>query len=191
MSTTDVQFVEQARAGDQGSMKRLLQRASNRVARYLDKPGTSQELVEDLTQDTVLSIINSFDQLRRSESFWPWVMRIAANKRRQHYRCARYQMSLSEQKPDGFELADTDELEASQELCRQELFMIFQEAMEQLREKHRLVLNLRYFEYCSYSKIALLFDCNEANARILVHRAKSALRKELVRRGVDTYLPAA
>ena len=45
-----------------------------------------------------------------------------------------------------------------------------------LKDDHRTVLSLRYFEQLPYSDIGTAMHCSEGSARVMFYRAKQALK---------------
>ena len=53
------------------------------------------------------------------------------------------------------------------------------ETLDNLKERHRLVLELRYFSDLSFSEVAQMLDISESNAKVLHHRAIEILKSKL------------
>lgn len=54
-----------------------------------------------------------------------------------------------------------------------------QEAMERLREKDRDILQLAYWDGLGIADIATMLQCSESAAKVRLHRARAAFRKQM------------
>lgn len=136
-------------------------------------------------------MVKSLDGLKKAESFWPWMYRIAQSKIQQYYKTRRktalvsdstfYQDFLSHR-------GDYQKDEGLQQLVHKDLSKKVMTAMKQVRQQYRAVLSLRCFEDLSYSDIAVTMQCSEVKARVLFFRAKQALKKELSHQGLSKSL---
>jgi RNA polymerase sigma-70 factor (ECF subfamily) len=62
---------------------------------------------------------------------------------------------------------------------RKELLDLVQRAIEDLPPRQRAVLVLRDVEHVDADEVCRLLDLSEANQRVLLHRARSAIRNAL------------
>jgi len=89
----------------------------------------------------------------------------------------------------GFETPDPlnrdGTIEFSSGVRQRELGELTRRAMAHLDMRYRIVLALRLYENMSYSDIARILECGEANVRIWFLAARLALTHELKRLGVD------
>jgi RNA polymerase sigma-70 factor (ECF subfamily) len=65
---------------------------------------------------------------------------------------------------------------------KQQLRDFMDEAAGQLNEKQRTAFTLRDIEGCKVDDVAQIMDMPEATVRWYLHRARSRIRKELLRR---------
>src|SRR5947207_7360969 len=73
--------------GNAGAGDRLFEQIYARILRYHRKLAAGDPgLAEELTQESMIRVIRSFDQLREPERFVPWAFRIATNVWRDHHR---------------------------------------------------------------------------------------------------------
>ncbi|MEJ2705648.1 MAG: sigma factor, partial [Sedimentisphaerales bacterium] len=93
---TWIELVSQARLGGQNAMSLLAQRAMERVRAYVYRVTLDSDLTEDLSQEVLLQMVKSLDDLHAAEHFWPWLYRIAQNKIKQHYKAKQRRISLSD-----------------------------------------------------------------------------------------------
>jgi len=188
---TWTELVKLAQQGHGESVDQLAQKSQGRLCAYVYRVTLDYGLTEDLSQEVLLQMIKSLDGLKKAESFWPWMYRIAQSKIQQYYKTRRKTALVSE--PAFYEdflsyQGDHHKDEGLQELVQKDLSKKVMSAMKQVRQQYRAVLSLRCFEDLSYSDIAVTMQCSEVKARVLFFRAKQALKKELSHQGLSKSL---
>ena len=188
---TWTELVELAQKGHSGSVDLLARKAEGKLRAYVYRVTLDYELTEDLSQEALLQMVKSLDGLKKAESFWPWIYRIAQSKIQQHYKNRHKTALISE--PAFYQdfLAyrnDYQKDEALRQLVHEDLSKKVMAAMKHIRQKYRAVLSLRCFEDLSYSDIAVAMQCSEVKARVLFYRAKQALKKEMGHQGLSKSL---
>jgi RNA polymerase sigma factor (sigma-70 family) len=130
-------------------------------------------------------MVKSLGNLDKTENFWPWMYRIAQSKIQQHYR-AKQQTTIKESAfyKDFVSRRSDHQDDGLRQLFQKDLSKKVIVAMKQIKQEHRAVLSLRCFEQLSYEDIATTLQCSEVSARVMFYRAKQALKKQLVHRGV-------
>lgn len=175
-------LVRRAQSGDIDSLSMLADKVWQRVYVYVHRVTLCEDLAADLTQDTLMSILGSLSDLRSSKRFWPWVFCIARNKIRQHYRQeGRRKVSTITDQAVFVSPTDNHRNDALTGLVRVEMAEQTRAAMAGMSVRYRTALTLRYFQDLSYIDIALALDCSKPAARLVVHRAKNALARQLKR----------
>ncbi len=147
---------------------------------------------EEVMQETLLKAYLSLKNLRDPAALKAWVYRVAANacmkmRRRGRFEPVR-QLSLDDLVPtagaDGAppQIADWSDLPLDR-LLRGELASRVEQAILALPKEFRVVLVLRDREGLSTREVAGVLGIGEPLAKVRLHRARLALRKEL-----DAYL---
>jgi RNA polymerase sigma-70 factor (ECF subfamily) len=156
-----------------------------------------REDAEEVAQETLLKVFESFEQLREPEHVRSWVFRIAKNaclmKRRKSVFAPRQELSLDEfiagTDNDGGEvkpqIADWADLPDAQVL-RGELREILESAIAELPEIYRSVILLRDIEELTTEETAEVLDVSPDVVKTRLHRARLAIRQKL-----DEYLQTA
>ncbi len=162
-------------AGDPDLFAALYRRHFEAVAGYLFRRTGNTALAEDLAADTFLAAWNALTTYQNSGiPFRAWLLRIATNRanavaRRERVR--RRVLSLlarpapSDGKPP---TDDTDHLYA---------------AMRRLRAEFQSVISLVHLEGLSVEQAAGVLGIAEGTVKSRLHRAREALRRELIRTG--------
>jgi RNA polymerase sigma-70 factor (ECF subfamily) len=181
-----IELVKRAQFGEKGSLDNLSERVRGRLYAYVYRIMLREDLSQDIVQESMLEMFNNFDKLEEAELFWPWLRGIAYNKIRHYYtrQHRRRMVSMSSTASSDWQQSPEKDSESGLAyLMGQELRDIVFNSMRQLKPKHRTVLAMRCYEEMGYSQIAELMDCSEFNVRVLFHRAKEALHRQLSRKG--------
>jgi RNA polymerase sigma-70 factor, ECF subfamily len=168
-----------------------------KVFRYSWLMCGQREDAEEVAQETLLKVLESFSQLRDPSHLGAWVFRIAKNaclmKRRKSVFAPEHELSLDEFLPTSanggehrhLEIADWSGLPEDQ-LLRSEMKQALHRAIAGLPEMYRSVVLLRDIEGLSTDEAAHVLEVSQDVVKTRLHRGRLALRHEL-----DRYLRAA
>lgn len=142
-----------------------------RVRRYIFFKVPRSEDADELTADVFLrgweyATANKVDQ---AGSFF---YRIARNAIADFYRKHHEHAELDEAKDVPHAQGET----VAEEAAKNEETSQVLEAMKDLKEEYRDVLMMRFLDEMSVKEIALALDKTSINVRVLLHRAKKALK---------------
>lgn len=159
-----------AMRGDAAARERLFEQIYARILRYHRKlAGANASLAEELTQETMVRLIRSFDQLREPERFVPWAFRIATNVWRDHHRGKAERAA-----------AEAGEApHASRAAEREEMAQRILDAVARLPETYRVVLTLRYLEGLEYEAMADVLETPIPTLRSQIARGRQMIRRQL------------
>ena len=79
-------LVRQAQKGQKEDINKLAHEAEGRLCAYIYRVTLNYDLTQDMSQEVLLQMIKSLNQLNSVESFWPWLYRIAQNKIQEFYK---------------------------------------------------------------------------------------------------------
>lgn len=146
--------------------------AQPRVAAFLKMTTRDQNDVDDLLQKVAVAAFRKYDRYDRSKSFPAWVIGIARNELLMFNRkSARDRLAFDVQMVN--DLADRSErLGAQWDDYREALH----ECLERLSKRSRKAISMRYAESLNAPQIGRLLGVSAGNARILLTRARAALR---------------
>jgi RNA polymerase sigma-70 factor (ECF subfamily) len=135
--------------------------------------------VEDIQQEVALAAYNSFDSYDAERSFTGWVLGIAKHKAvdwmRRNAGARRTQLDMSLIA----DLVDTAGDMAGEFAVRE---LALQRCIPELSERSQKVLRLRYVEDMPHEAIAEATNLNVNNVKVVLHRARQALRACIERR---------
>lgn len=185
----EVEWARRLLEGDESAFTPFVESFQNRIFQYTWMMCGQREDAEEVAQDTLLKIFESFDQLEDPQRVKAWVFRIAKNyclmKRRKSVFAPARELSLDELLPgtDGegqraIQVSDGSELPDGRVL-RQELGEELERAMQALPETYRSVVLLRDVEGLSTAETAKVLDLTEDTVKQRLHRGRLALRKSL------------
>jgi RNA polymerase sigma-70 factor, ECF subfamily len=193
---SELQLARELMAGHPDAFERFVDVYNAKVFRYSFTMCGHREDAEEVAQETLMKVFESFDQLREPERLKAWVFRIAKNaclmKRRRSVFAPKAELSLDELKPrktgdsEGarIEIADWSALPEDLALDG-ELKRVLNRAVEQLPDIYKSVFLLRDIEELSTEDAAGVLGVSEDVVKTRLHRARLALRKSL-----DEYLHA-
>jgi RNA polymerase sigma-70 factor (ECF subfamily) len=137
----------------------------------------------DLTQTVFLKVSQSLDGFRGESSLSTWIYRIATNTAHDHAASSLTKQKGAEQlfadDASVDDLPDTGLQRTDNEYIRREMTACIRGVVDQLPENYRTVLLLSEFEELSNAEIATILDIRLDTVKIRLHRARTALRKEM------------
>lgn len=131
---------------------------------------------EDVTQDVILRVWEQRETLSELRSLEAYVLTAARNLALDRMaKSENANVSLDEVQTDAFSGAPRPD----ENMERQERLNRVHEIMSGLPEAQRTALQLRDVEGHSYQETADIMDITEANVKVLIYRARQAVKKQL------------
>lgn len=173
----------------------LLQRLRPRLLRLAQLRGVPFDAVEDVVQETLLEAWKHRDRLQSLEGMQPWVEEICRNVCRRHAR--RYWTDMQhatmlltsspfdEDEPGEAEasfletLPDGQTLDLSEELSRQDMTILLNQALGSLPEAARQIVELCYLREMPQREAAARLGLSLSALEARLHRARVQLRQIL------------
>jgi RNA polymerase sigma factor (sigma-70 family) len=180
--TPDSELLRQfADNGDQDAFAELMGRKINAIyAAALRQVGCDSHLAVDVTQGVFLALAQRAPSLKRHPALSAWLHTttrfLAAKAMRSQQRRRRYEEEALAMKT----LLEGDE--PSWERLRP----VIDEALNELSERDREPILLRFFENRSFADVGEIIGLTENAARMRMERALEKLRVRLARRGVTS-----
>jgi RNA polymerase sigma-70 factor (ECF subfamily) len=190
----EIEIARRLMTGDANAFDRFVEHFRAKVFHYSWLMCGQREDAEDVAQDTLLKVFESFDQLREPERVRPWVFRIARNaclmKRRKSVFAPAQELSLDDFLPtldrDGgrvkIQIADWSGL-PDRQVLQSEMKQVLDEAIRALPENYKTVILMRDSEELSTLETAHVLELTEDVVKTRLHRARLAVRQKL-----DEYL---
>jgi len=154
------------------------------IFRFLLASTRDVDLAETLTQDCLLKAHRNWANFRGESSVLTWLMRIAINLQKDHWRNRRLQFwrqtrTNSVDLDEASEWLPSGERTAEQRMLAKEQVAHVWVAVENLSERQRTVFILRYVEELDLKQIAEATGMGEGTVKAHLSRALARVRKEL------------
>ena len=154
------------------------------IFRFLLASTRDIDLAETLTQECFLKAHRNWSSFRGESSAMTWLMRIAINLQKDHWRNRRMQFwrhtrNNAVDLDEASEWLPSGESSQEQKLLAQERVRQVWRAVEGLSERQRTVFLLRYIEELELAEIAASTGLSEGTVKAHLSRALSRVRLEL------------
>lgn len=165
-------WIEQSRE-DIAHFRPLYEKYYDPLFRFFVRRSDNEQLAEDLCAATfhkALDHLSSFVWV--GKPFGAWLFAIAQNELRKHYRDAKPIFVIEEDKLDCFEYAE----EVQVRDYMPQLIAI----LDELPEKDLRLLELKYFEQCSFEEISELMEVGLSAIKMRLYRLLQRLKTLLI-----------
>jgi RNA polymerase sigma-70 factor (ECF subfamily) len=162
----------------------VVQAHRSQIFRFLLASTRDVDLAETLTQECFLKAHRSWDRFRGESSAMTWLMRIAINLEKDHWRNRRMQFwrhtrNNSVDLDEASEWLPSGERSAEQRMLAREQVQHVWKAVEGLSGRQRTVFLLKYVEDQELSEIAQATGLSEGTVKAHLSRALGKVRAEL------------
>ena len=138
-----------------------------------------EAMAQDITQETFLKAMKSYDKFKGDSSLYTWLCAIAK-------RCLinRYKKDSRELPTDDFSgTLPKAEKSLEEMVSDKDMAMYIHKILHTMQEPYKEVFSLRVFGQLSFGDIAKLFAKTESWARVTYHRARKIINEELRKDG--------
>ena len=162
----------------------VVERHRPQIFRFLLASTRDVDLAETLTQECFLKAHRNWGSFRGESTAMTWLMRIAINLQKDHWRNRRMQFWRqtrvnSVDLDEASEWLPSGERSAEQKLLAKEQVKRVWESVKGLSERQRTVFLLRFVEEQELSEIALATGLSEGTVKAHLSRAVARVRLEL------------
>ncbi len=168
-------------AGEADAFDRFVEHFRSRIFHYSWLMCGQPEDAEEVAQETMLKVFESFASLREPERVRPWVFRIARNaclmQRRKSVFAPARELSLDELPPTAEAADEADPPDTG--MLRAELRAVLDRAIMELPAAYRPVVVLRDIEELSTEDTAQILDLTPDVVKTRLHRGRVAMRQKL------------
>ena len=183
-SLEDDELVKRAAGGDESAFNELVEKYERALYFHILKMVRDREQVEDLVQEAFVKAFDNLNSYNTDYAFSTWLYRIATNHTIDYLRKKKLK-TLSIDEPvkgrDGeMQMQLPDEGAATdREIIRKQRQKVVREAIDDLPEKYRRVIQMRHMEEKSYQEIAEILDLPLGTVKAHIFRARELLYKAL------------
>ena len=210
-SARDAERVAALRRGDDQTFAQLVDELQGPLIRVAMSYVHDRAVAEEVVQDTWLAVLNGLDRFEGRSSLRTWIFRILMNRAISRFDRERRSMPFSSfadgddgpsVDPDRFVPAGqpgaggwASPPRSWQEIPENavtaaETLGVIREAVDGLPDGQRAVISLRDLEGFSSAEACNILDISETNQRVLLHRARTKVRRALERHFDDAGLSA-
>ena len=162
----------------------VVERHRPQIFRFLLASTRDVDLAETLTQECFLKAHRNWGSFRGESTAMTWLMRIAINLQKDHWRNRRMQFwrqtrTNSVDLDEASEWLPSGERSAEQRLLAKEQVKRVWQSVKGLSERQRTVFLLRFVEEQELSEIALATGLSEGTVKAHLSRALTRVRAEM------------
>jgi RNA polymerase sigma-70 factor (ECF subfamily) len=168
---SDEELVAKVQTGSRCSFNELVHRYSHRLFYFLRPKVSTDEDTEDLVQETFLKAYQNISRFDLNYKFSTWLYTTAARLAISFYRKKRIAKGIS--------IVTLSPPDPREQMIREEDSKNLWDIAQTLQSSQYQVLWLRYMEELSLKEIALVMKKTRVHVRVLLHRARLNLIKQL------------
>jgi RNA polymerase sigma-70 factor (ECF subfamily) len=191
----ELQLVRAHRSGDPEAIGKLLTVYQYRVYSICYRMMRNPEEAADLTQESLLRVLEGLDSYDERAKLSTWVIRVTMNcclsamRKRSRRRTTSLDARLESEPHDaspGANLADPGELSGLRRVEQAEVRSRLLAALQRLEPDTRALLVLRDAQGLEYQQIAAVLSVPVGTVKSRLFRARAALRSEMERSEAET-----
>ena len=184
------QLVDDISRGDRAALGQALNLHQHRLYNIVRRMVGHREDAAEITQETMLKIVEHIDDFRGHSSILTWMTRIAMNQSISYLRKrrSRHTVSLEADRPGNrgrssalrTQLPDEREPGPVESVQKREMTQLLKIAISRLDDDFRSVLVLRDIDQMDYRQIGEVLDIPAGTVKSRLFRARLALRHQML-----------
>ena len=176
----EIALIGQVAGGDMPAFETLFRRYYPRLRRFIEQKTQRPQLVDEVLNDTMLVVWRKAGTYNLRSRLSTWIIGIAL----------RRSLKALERVDDPIDgdldaAASPPEFGPEAQLLRQELRTELRRALMSLSPEHRAVVELTYYDGCSYREIAAIVGCPVDTVKTRMFHARRRLKALLTARGLE------
>ncbi len=172
---SDEKLVAQALKGKKSAWLALVKRYEKGIYNYALRMVNNPADAMDLMQDVFMALFKNLPTFRGDSPFKGWLFKIAHYRCLEFYRRKRPMQSLD----DAPEQEDAQRLGLDTELLLNQQNNSLLQAMQTLPVKQKLVVELKFFQQCTFEDISQQLDISTNTAKSQLYSALDKLKVQL------------
>lgn len=176
---TSLQIISGCLAGDDSAIERLVYEYQNSIFRLTLSILNDPVEAHEATQDTFIAALGALKSYKENSTFKAWLYTIALNVSRNRLRKRKTLERLNNTLQAIFRVQSQKMPSPEDAVIQTEKDAALWKALNQLGEKQRIPLVLRYFHNLSTAEIAEILHINEGTIHSRLHIGRERLRIEL------------
>ncbi|MFQ5498560.1 MAG: RNA polymerase sigma factor [Candidatus Zixiibacteriota bacterium] len=174
------ELVREIKSGNEQAFAELTRRYRSQVAAIAYKLVNDYDEAGDITQIVLVKMASNIWRYDEKRKFYTWLYRIVVNASIDYMR--KHRRHRHEPLEEYHDSVDAVTPTPEQAYRSAQISEYISEAAKTLSEKQRSAFVLRDVEGCKINDVASMMQMPEATVRWYLHRARTAIRKELTRR---------
>lgn len=168
----------------------LIERYEQKLLRYIKRlSNINQETAEDILQETFIKVYKNLNAYDTSLKFSSWIYRIAHNEVINFFRKNKIMNALISLDDENGLINILTSVEKTEKVAEEkELRSKMQIVLNEIDDKYRQVLILKYLEEKDYQEISDILQIPVNTVGTLLHRGKGELKKIAKFHKLDTYI---
>ncbi|HWA50428.1 MAG TPA: sigma-70 family RNA polymerase sigma factor [Dongiaceae bacterium] len=186
----ELHLLEQLRAKDEQAFNAFVGTHHRAMVRFAMQFVRSRASAEEVTQDTWLAALDGLAQFEGRSSLISWIYAILINKAKSRGRRDSRDRAMTSADGDGWDGAaedggqipqdlSSDGIDPERILAGREIGDIIQKLIGDLPELQRAVITMQDIQGHDSVTVCQALNLTDANRRVLLHRARGRLRREL------------
>lgn len=183
-SLEDDEYISKAKSGDQKAYKELMEKYQKPLYFHVIKMVKNHEQVEDLVQEAFMKAFKNLDSYNTEYAFSTWLYRITTNHTIDFLRKKKLKTTSIHNpvktKDGEVEIEISGQSQTDRDIIKKERKVIIHNAIQNLPEKYRRVIEMRHLEELSYQEISEELDLPLGTVKAHIFRAREMLYKALI-----------
>lgn len=180
------EVIKRILAGEKELYEILVRRNNQKLYRIIRSYIKDDAEIEDIMQETYIKGFTKIYQFKMESTFSTWLIRIGINESLAHIRKKGKLFRLNDylQKPNCSKMLDFEDrkqLNPYEKMTRKESSQLFEDAIDSLDSKYRIVFMMREVEEMSIKEIADALNITVSNVKVRLHRSKEMLKEKLLK----------
>jgi RNA polymerase sigma-70 factor (ECF subfamily) len=173
------ELISKIRKGDQNAFTELVSRYRNQVGALAYRMVSDYDEAADITQTVFMKMAKNIWRYDDSKKFYTWLHRITVNASIDYIR--KHRRHQHEQLEEFHDIQESSRSGPEFTYQRRQLNQQIEQAAGTLNDKQKSAFMLRDVEGCKLDDVANIMEMPEATVRWYLHRARTKIRKELIR----------
>jgi RNA polymerase sigma-70 factor (ECF subfamily) len=178
MKVMDSRWLEQCREGDIIAIEKMVLLYQKDIFRLAFSILDNYDEAEDSTQETFIAALRSLDSFRGDSAFKTWLFSISINVCRSRLRRIKNKINMQQILQNLFQIRGID-ANPENELIKNEFDAKIWLAIQNLNDKHRIPLILRYYHDLSIIDIAAFLNIPPGTVHSRLNHARNKLHAHL------------
>ena len=166
-------------AGNEEAIEMLVREYETGVFRLALSILGNEAEANEVTQETFLSALCALPSYQEKKSLKAWLYTIALNHSRSHLRKRKILERLRSTLTSIFRVESEKQVSPEEAVIQSEKEAALWRSLNQLEERHRIVVVLRYFHELSITEISEILAIHEGTVHSRLHSAREKLRDAL------------